>query len=292
MQIKVKKIHSFTENPSQGNPAGVVENTPQNISEQQMKTISKNLCVSETAFLFPSKKADYKIRFFSPETEVDLCGHATIATFFNLGIGNKIPSSRPKTTVTQETKIGILPVDVYFKNNICKRVMMTQTKPIFKDIELDFENIASALGINKKEIDRSLPQQIVSTGLFELPLCIKSFDTLKLINPNFAKIKKICTQLNVGSFHLYTFETIESSSLYHSRNFAPLYGINEDPVTGTANGATCSYLVKNKIIAGSSFICEQGDIIDQAGRVFVEITDELVRVGGKAVIVEEIEMIV
>jgi PhzF family phenazine biosynthesis protein len=69
-----------------------------------------------------------------------------------------------------------------------------------------------------------------------------------------------------------------------------VYGINEDPVTGTANGAVCSYLVKNGIIQKRNLVCEQGDIMGRPGRVFVEVGRGLVRVGGKARVVEEKEM--
>ena len=86
---------------------------------------------------------------------------------------------------------------------------------------------------------------------------------------------------------MFTFETIESCSTYHARNFAPLYGVNEDPVTGTANGAVSSYLVKNRLITKKSVICEQCDILGRPGRVFVEVDNDVVRVGGTARIVEE-----
>jgi PhzF family phenazine biosynthesis protein len=69
-----------------------------------------------------------------------------------------------------------------------------------------------------------------------------------------------------------------------------VYGVNEDPVTGTANGAVCCYLVKNRIVQERNLICEQGDIIGRPGRVFVDIDKDVVMVGGKARIVEEREI--
>ena len=131
----------------------------------------------------------------------------------------------------------------------------------------------------------------VSTGLFTLPLCIKSFDVLRTIKPDFKKIKKICNRLKIGSIHLFTFDTLEPNSVYHARNFAPVYGVNEDPVTGTANGAVSCYLIKNNVIRDKNLICEQGDIMSRPGRVSVEIDENLVRVGGKAKVVEEREIV-
>ena len=288
MKINVKKVNAFTESPEGGNPAGVVLDSP-DLTDEQMKHVSKVLSVSETAFVFPSKKADYKIRFFSPDVEVNLCGHATIATFFTMALEG-IFSQNINTVITQETKAGVLPVDIYFSDETVDRVMMTQATPRYKDICLDISILADSLNISVDEIDDSLPKQIVSTGLFTLPLCVKSFDILKAINPDFEKIKKLCSRFGVGSFHLFTFDTVESDSIYHARNFAPVYGVNEDPVTGTANGAVCSYLIKNKIVKDRNLICEQGDIMDRPGRVFVEIDRDGVKVGGKARVVEEREI--
>lgn len=288
MKINVKKVNAFTESLEGGNPAGVVLDSP-DLTDEQMKHISKVLSVSETAFVFPSKKADYKIRFLSPDVEVDLCGHATIATFFTMALEG-VFSQNINTVIIQETKSGVLPVDIYFSDETVDRVMMTQATPRYKDICLDISILADSLNISVDEIDNSLPKQIVSTGLFTIPLCVKSFDTLKAINPDFEKIKKLCSRFGVGSFHLFTFDTIESNSTYHARNFAPVYGVNEDPVTGTANGAVCSYILKNKIVKDRNLICEQGDIMGRPGRVFVEIDIDEVKVGGKARIVEEIEI--
>lgn len=287
--MKVKKVNAFTETLRGGNPAGVVIDSPE-LTEYQMKYITKTLSVSETAFIFPSNVADYKIRFFSPTLEVDLCGHATIATFFIMAQEGIFTEAEEKTTVDQETKAGILPVDIYFKEGNVEKVMMTQRNLILKGIHLNRKKIAKSLNVEISEIDRSLPEQIVSTGLFTLPVCVKSFDTLQAMKPDFDEVKAICKNIGAGSFHVFTFETIDETSAYHARNFAPIYGINEDPVTGTANGAVCIYLLKNKILKKKNLVCEQGDIIGRSGRVFVEIDNNFVKVGGKARLVEEKEI--
>ena len=289
MKIRVKKVNAFTDSIKGGNPAGVVLNSP-DLTAKQMAYVSKMFKVSETAFVFPSSNADFKLRFFTPEIEVDLCGHATIATFFTMALEDFFPD-KINRIVLQETKAGVFPVNINFtEDGNVDRVMMTQRKPIFKDIHLDILKIANSLKISRENINDSLPKQIVSTGLFTLPICIKSFDVLKKIKPDFNKIKKICNDLGTGSFHLFTFETIEHASVYHARNFAPVYGVNEDPVTGTANGAVCSYLIKNRIVQENNLLCEQGDVIGRPGRVFVEINKNIVKVGGRAIVVGEKEI--
>jgi PhzF family phenazine biosynthesis protein len=286
MKVKVKKVNAFTESIDGGNPAGVVYNSP-DLTPKQMSKITKILNVSESAFFFSSSKADFKVLFFTPTVEVELCGHATIASFFTMGLEGMIEHN---TVLTQETKAGILPVELYFSDGKINKVMMTQAKPILKDISLDISEIAKSVGITTDEIDTSLPKQLTSTSLFTMPICVKSFDILKSLKPDFKEIERICTKYNTGSYFVYTFDTLNPESTYHGRCFCPLYGINEDPTTGTANGAVSAYLVKNKIIKEKNLICEQGDIIGQPGRIFVEIKNDTVKVGGKAKIVEEKEL--
>ena len=240
MDVSVVKINVFTEEKHGGNPAGVVRNPPENITSSQMKQISKQLQVSETAFIFPSDQADFNVRFFTPTVEVDLCGHATIATFFYLGSEMK-PFGKQHMVLTQLTKVGILPVNIFYdRNNNVEKVMMTQSPISIKPVSLSFQDLADVLNTNVTNLRGDFPLQAVSTGLFTLPIVVSSFSVLKHLEPDFDRIKSLCKQIDVGSFHVITFDTIDSTSLYHARNFPPCYGINEDPVTGTANGAVCS----------------------------------------------------
>ena len=132
MEINAIKVNALTDLKNGGNPAGVVLNSPL-LSEEKMANISEILGVSESAFVFASKLADYKIRFFSPKIEVDLCGHATIATFFTLAVKGFITTNN--CILFQETRAGILPIEVLFKHNFVEKVMMTLGKPVLKNIE-------------------------------------------------------------------------------------------------------------------------------------------------------------
>ena len=138
--------------------------------------------------------------------------------------------------------------------------------------------------IPEENLQKNLPKHRVSTGLFTLPICIDSYDNLKKLTPDFNKIEKLCKEINVGSFHVFTFDTLEKTSLYHARNFAPVYGVNEDPVTGTANGAVCAYLKQYGDLTETLIVCEQGDCIGRPGRVHVDLSKETMLVGGNAAI--------
>lgn len=83
MKINAYTLNSFAKTKEGGNPAGVVTNAD-SLSEEEMRKIAAVLGFSETAFVLKSNAADFKVRFFTPNEEVDLCGHATIATFLLL----------------------------------------------------------------------------------------------------------------------------------------------------------------------------------------------------------------
>ena len=86
--------------------------------------------------------------------------------------------------------------------------------------------------ISPDDIDSSLPKQVASTGLFTLPICIKSFAILKSIKPIFTKIKKIYDKLNVGSYHIFTFETLESKYPDLITPDSPTQRVGESPLEG------------------------------------------------------------
>lgn len=272
-------MSSFAKNQMGGNPAGVVLNADK-LSEEQMKTLATEIGYSETAFVMKSDKADFRVRFFTPVDEVDLCGHATVATFNllrDLGIINV-------GSYTQETKAGVLKVEVY-KNNI----FMEQNKPLFNEIiqkDLIQECFLSEFGNYMAE----LPIQIVSTGIRDILLPIRSLDILLNLKPNFVKIIEVSKRYNVVGIHAFSLDTYHNSSA-HCRNFAPLFGIEEESATGTSNGALACYLnYYNKEIFNCSFIFEQGYSMGKPSEVYVKLNCnykaiEEVYVGGSAFII-------
>lgn len=279
MKIEAYKINAFAKSIEGGNPAGVVLNAD-TMSENDMKRIARILGLSETAFVMKSDCADFKVRFFTPSDEVDLCGHATIGTFSTLLNKGYIKPGN----YTQETKAGVLNVEV--KEDLS--IMMNQTLPIFYE-KINKEEIADSLNITTAEILECLPVQIVSTGLRDIFIPIKNIDILNSINPNFKKVERISKKYNTIGYHVFTLESLYNVSA-HCRNFAPLYGIPEESATGTSNGALGCYLFKYGKVSlhkALNIIIEQGYSMKRPSEIIVSLTIEeneilTVKVGGKA----------
>ncbi|MBN2658611.1 MAG: PhzF family phenazine biosynthesis protein [Spirochaetales bacterium] len=238
--MKIYTLNAFASTPEGGNPAGICLDT-ENLTEKEMQDIAAEVGFSETAFVLPSEKVDFKVRFFTPVSEVDLCGHATIATFSLMHKIGKIGTG----SYRQETAAGILGIEIDDEGT----VMMEQPLPLFGDFA-DKDLIARSLGISSDSLAESLPIQAVSTGLFDLIVPIGNLKTMETLNPDFDLIREISRKHNVSGYHLFTTETLYGSTA-HCRNFAPLYDIYEEAATGTATGATVSYMHRHGLLENS-----------------------------------------
>jgi len=259
-KIKYLRVNSFTSNPFAGNPAGVLMGD--NLSDSEMLLIARELNFAETAFISSSKNCNYRLRWLTPTSEVDLCGHATIAALHLLKENNKLAENQE---LIFETRSG----------NLCcgfklGKYFMEIPIKIIERFEEDRNNILSALRMNEKIVNTDLPFLIHNRILF---IAINFLSDLNKVSPNFIELSKITTNSLFKSIMLFTLQTNESANQAYSRFFAPAEGINEDIVTGSANGPLLLILKELKLINSNSrkIICtfEQGDILNRPGRVSV-----------------------
>ncbi|HEX2868847.1 MAG TPA: PhzF family phenazine biosynthesis protein [Ignavibacteriales bacterium] len=278
------QIDAFTETPFKGNPAAVTFGP--GLTKEEMQLIAREMNLSETAFLTSSDEADYKLQWFTPKVEVELCGHATIASLHYLYELGKI-NNRPR--ITFETMSGILSCPV--KDEAYYMQIPIMQMEAFDDCR---EEIVEALGIDKKSIPGKYPFQMLQNGY--LYVYSDSLKALEEMTPNFDLMGDLQRKCSFKDICLFTLETYDKGSFAHSRFFAPYHGINEDPVTGSANGPLMLVLKQMGFIPDDdkdiSLIFEQGDIIGRAGRVMVSHspkTNDLF-IGGNAVTVFKGEM--
>ncbi len=200
-----------------------------------------------------------------------------------------------RIVVKQKTLAGILPVEISFKGGEVNEIMMTQDKPRKIFVLEDLDEIASIMGIDKKEIGIINKPQVLpmaySTGLPDIILPIKSIESLENIKPDFIRLKKFSLDKKVVGVHAFTFKDFENRVI-SCRNFAPACGINEEAATGTSNGALGAYLYENKVInirERNDLVCEQGYFMDRPSKINVLIEEAekgiTIKVGGKAVII-------
>lgn len=283
MRVKVFQLKSFGVDETGGNPAGVVLNAEE-LSDEQRKYIAAQAGFSETAFIEKSGRADFKVRFFTPTEEVDLCGHATIAAYALLTRQDVLKPGR----YTQELKAGILEIEILDNGFI----FMEQSLPEFSEI-LEPREVNEVFGTDFVFAD--LKPQIVSTGLQDIMLPVVTREQLFSLQPNFYKLADLNKKTNSVGLHAFTFETLRPDSVAHCRNFAPLYGINEESATGSSCGALACYLFKYGKLKGGNLEMmrfEQGYSMQQPSEIFVTLKVggediKQVLVGGRAIQIGE-----
>lgn len=291
------QIDSFTKEKFKGNPAGVVVNAD-GLKDYEMQQIARELNNSETAFLFSpdDNDCDGVIRYFTPSIEVPICGHATIAAMYAKALEDNLDSC----VLKMKTKVGILPFEI-IKENGDYQIVMTQgnfeVSPAFDDDTA--KKMIDALGLDNTDIDENCPIQIASTGHSKVMIGIKSRAKLNALLPKYNDLADLSKQINCNGYFVFTFDSDSKDTLTYGRMFAPAIGINEDPVTGNANGPLGGYLVQNKIVDFKNDLFEfngkQGEKIDRLGIVKVRVTIQndkpnLIQIKGDAVVVFKTEI--
>ena len=276
----VYQIDAFTGESFRGNPAGVVYSDE--LSKEEMQLIAREFKAPETAFISKSEKADFNLRWFTPTVEVKLCGHATVASIHYL---TQMGIIKDNSFLTFKTLSGIL-------NCSTKNGIHTLSIPIpeLKVFEGNKEEIIKALNGEKVFTAGKFPFILDDGGY--LYIQVSSLSDLMSIKPNFRELLDLsAARKGYDAITLFTTETVEKDHHAHLRFFAPYYGIDEDPVTGSANGPLLLVLRKLGLIEenteGKIYRFEQGDVLGRKGRVNVSYSpakNELT-ISGKAVTV-------
>lgn len=285
--IKFNHIDAFTSEVFGGNSAAII--FQDELPAELMQKIAKEMNLSETAFISMSDQADYNLRWFTPTIEVELCGHATIASLHYLSENGFVKNN---SAVTFETLSGILDCRIENENYFMKLPI-----PKFREYNNDSSDIIGALGLEQSELDTNYPTLLQNNG--NLFLYIKSLESLKKLKPDYNRLSKLSNEnKGVTEFTVFTTETFNEGNNAHLRFFAPFYGIDEDPVTGSANGPLLLVLRKLGLIEtdteNKNYIFEQGDILGRKGRVTVTYSsanDELM-IAGNAVTVMRGELLI
>jgi PhzF family phenazine biosynthesis protein len=208
--MRIFTVDSFTDKPFTGNPAGVciLEN---DYSDELYQQIAREINYSETAFLIRENDS-FRIRWFTPKTEVDLCGHATLAAAHVLYEYQYCDSS---LEIRFDSKSGGL---------IAKKIgdkIELNFPQLFVDKTESNEILEKAFGIRPTYVGKNDNRYLIE---------IDDYDKLLGIKPDFQMLKS----LDLGRF-IITAKSKNTEYDFISRYFAPRVGVLEDPVTGTAH---------------------------------------------------------
>ena len=264
MAIRIVYVDAFTDRPFAGNPAAVCvlreasAHHSEHPSEQWMRNVAREMNLSETAFLVPYD-GGYNLRWFTPAVEVDLCGHATVASAHVLWQDGHLPKGRQARF---HTRSGLLTADRrgdWIELDFPAKIALPAESPA---------ELLPALGIPKAKF--------VGKNAFDYLVEVDSEETLRALSPDHTTLRKVPVRGVIV--------TARSSSPefdFVSRFFAPGSGIDEDPVTGSAHTTLGPYWAG--ILDKSEFTAFQAS--PRGGVVRVRVNGGRVLLGGQAVTV-------
>lgn len=268
-----KQVDVFTSTKFQGNPVAVFFEAD-NLSTQEMAKIANWTNLSETTFVLKpsSNKADYKLRIFTPGSELPFAGHPTIGSCHALLEAGLITPQNGK--IIQECGAGLVELtvaddDISFK------------LPYYKHSKFDNnEQVLSHLGLNENQVLKTV---LVDDGPTWLTFQLKTAQDVLDLNPDFSSLANFSASSNITGIDVFG---VHEDGSYEARNFAPADGVNEDPVCGSGAGAVGSVLAEEYGITGEIKI-KQGCKVKRNGQLKVVIEQVegkyQVNVGGKAV---------
>ncbi len=262
MPIQLTVVDAFTDKPFRGNPAAVCL-LDEALDRTLMQSIALEMNLSETAFVLPDADGRWQLRWFTPEAEVQLCGHATLAAAHVLYEQGRVAAN---DAVLFETASGIL----------------TCIRHEDGDIEMDFPAIPVTPTVAPMELFAALGVPLAYVGATESNYLVEveNEDILRSIRPD---LRLLATLPKWGTI-VTCRATVQDGPPDHdfvSRFFAPAKGVGEDPVTGSAHCSLASYwsakLGKTRLIGFQAS--------RRGGIVHVEDRGTRVNLGGRAVTV-------
>ncbi|MFY0687638.1 MAG: PhzF family phenazine biosynthesis protein [Cyclobacteriaceae bacterium] len=282
----------FTNQRFGGNQLAVFPDA-RNVPEDQMQEIARELNLSETVFILPKTRlGGHQMRIFTPATELPTAGHPTIGTAFLLG-RDITPDLSDRATLLLDQKIGLIEVEIAYKNQVPIKATMRQPLPKFGAVYDVRKMFTDLLSLNETSL-LDHPIQEIACGVPYILIPLNSLEAVKNIKFRLDLWEQMKDKVNGAFIYAFTPSGEQEASNLHGRMFAPEGGILEDPATGSANGPLGCYVTHYDILKGP-FVSEQGFEMGRPSIIHIDIQQSgdhitAVHVGGESVFVGQGEL--
>lgn len=280
--VAFRQVDVFTAVPFKGNPVAVIMDARE-LSAVQMQEIARWTNLSETTFVLPpeNEQADYKVRIFTPESELPFAGHPTIGTAWAL-IESGIVNPR-NGVVVQQCAAGLINLTIAEDATGCVSVAFDLPESdltALTDVQID--RLEALLGCT---LDRTLTPALVDVGARWIVAHVNNAEAVLRTAPDYAKLGEHDAEMGVTGICIYGEYAGEAGLNIEVRSFAPACGVNEDPVCGSGNGSVAAFMRHHgvKLPENGLVLSSQGQVIGRAGKLQLRIDGGNIRVGGRAV---------
>ena len=273
----------FAEEKFAGNQLAVFRNAA-SLSGEQMQQIANEMHFSETTFILSEqpRNGGYDVRIFTPFTEVPFAGHPTLGTAYVI---KHFIANKETDKVILNLKVGQIPVS--FEKN--QTAWMKQNPPIFGKT-FSITQLAKVLQLDEDSFDIDYPIQEVSTGMPFIIVPLKTLEAVQNARVNLTSLQKMAKEVH-GGILVFCPQTYHKSNNLNVRVFVDLFGIPEDPATGSGNGCLAGYLSHYRFFGSDKVNArvEQGYEVKRPSLLLLkaQIKDQQieVQVGGKIILV-------
>ena len=258
-------VDVFSAVPTRGNPVAVVLDA-EGLTSDTMAQIARWTNLSETTFVLPASTpaADYRVRIFTPGTELPFAGHPTLGTLHALLDTGRV---RPRDgRVVQECGAGRIRLDVEATRAMARVAIPTATLSPLSAAEI--AALEAALGV---ALDPSVPPTVVDVGIRWTVARLADPAALLAAQPDWSRLATDDRARGVVGTTLFA-PSGTGDAQVEVRTFAPADGINEDPVCGSGNGSVAALLHHlGTVPAGGRYVARQGQCVGRDGRVTLEV---------------------
>ena len=279
------QIDVFTAQPGMGNPVAVVLDSA-GLNDVDMQRFARWTNLSETTFVLPptDARADYRLRIFTPGGEVPFAGHPTLGSCHAWLAAGGVPKSLG--CIVQQCVKGLIDIRRSGERLAFAAPPSQHNEPL----PAVLTQVTQALGVNAVQVLRA---RVLDNGPVFMALQLDSASTVLALEPDHAQLVRL--KQNVGVVGRYSSgqprslsaqsNRVANTPLVEVRMFAPLMGINEDPITGSLNASLAQWLIETGELP-THYIAAQGTVLGREGRVYIERDAQgQVWVGGDSVTV-------
>jgi trans-2,3-dihydro-3-hydroxyanthranilate isomerase len=285
----------FTDRAFAGNPLAVVADAS-GLTTEQMQSIAHEFNLSETTFVLPpeSKEQTFRLRIFTPVAELAFAGHPTVGSAFVLAAAGRIKLQGDVTRIVFGENVGPVLVDIRAFNGrpVSSQLTVAQL-PAWGPPPPASETIAVALGLEPEDVldDEHDSPASLSCGTPFLFVPLRSIDAVRRARINWEYWGHTLNSRWTEAVFFFSHETVAPDATVHARMFAPAFGVEEDPATGSAAAAFAGYLARREGLKSGSarWVIEQGIEMGRPSRIWVEVARDAagmpttLRVGGTTV---------
>ncbi|MBQ3286425.1 MAG: PhzF family phenazine biosynthesis protein [Firmicutes bacterium] len=279
---------AFATAPGCGNRAAVVlfEEGDKWWEEEKLQAYAAEQGLSETVYLKKRGKG-WRTLYYTPNREIELCGHGTIAAFAMLRQAGLIGDGEQLA----RTRAGIIDL------NVAGPVVwmdMAPPRTLGWLSDDDADALYAAYGLSRRQRGHGLKPEVVTSGVADVMAPVADREALAAAVQDEEAVLELSKRLGVVGVHMFC-PGEEEGVTAHCRNFAPLYGIPEESATGTSNGALTWYLYTHqRIIPNAENLFLQGESMGKPSRIHTCLLEDggqfLVQVGGEVCLVKELEL--